>query len=981
MDSGTLQYTGNSAALTRGLTLAAGGGGISNATAGQLLTVSSTITNGTSTLTLGGAGDGVLTNSLSGSGNVVMLGTGTWTLGNTISGATAGTSYDIQNGTLAGESDGVNSSLGGATILLDGGNMGLSASASYTFTNPITILNNSTVTAFQSVPAGGAANQSIGLSTPMSNPGEAVSFASTDGDTLSITGALSGSGSFGISGASSLVVLSSDISGFGGTLTLGGGTLTLNYASATTIPNAITASAATTVQNVGKLILSGTQTLAGNTVTYNVAAVAGLLPDGLAGDVEFTGAVSRSSDGAGIVKTGLGTLIISGTADDASLGVTVNQGTVLLNKTSSSAAHAVGGGGLVINNGGTAQITGSGGDQIYDLAGGVTINDGGVFDLNGQSETIFNLSLGDATGAGTLENNLPNSSAVLKTGNAAVSPATGTFTLVGNSNIVAAADSTLELQVDGAAPAPGAGHILTANGNGTGVILLTGTTDNTNVEVAVTSGTLVLGKTSSGTAHAASTVTGVSPGAVLQLAGTGGDQIYDGFVTGTTDFGVFNMNGTFDMNGQSEGFDKLTGSGTLINSQTGITSTLSLGTGNGVGPTASDFTGAITGNIALVKVNAPTAPAAQEPVILSGANTYSGGTTITAGILQIGDGGSGGTLGTGPVTDNDTLNFNRGDAGLMVANAIGGGGVVNQNGAGTVTLTAINTYGGNTNVNDGVLTLAASGTIASANFNVASGATGNINGLLTNTPNVTDDGTIKVGANPGSGILARTWSSLAIGATPATLSIAAPSASANRTVLITGSLSNSGLMDLSGNDLVVHNGNATAITSQIAQGYNGGNWHGTAGITSSSAAALSNTALGVELNSNGSGGVLLSSFDGQSVTSTDVLVKYTYFGDANLDGVVNGSDYTLIDNGFNNTLTGWHNGDFNYDGVVNGDDYTLIDNAFNTQGASLAAEPMEMVAIPTSQIAGGSLAAVPEPGNLGVAAVAAAVLWRRRRRS
>jgi parallel beta-helix repeat protein len=55
------------------------------------------------------------------------------------------------------------------------------------------------------------------------------------------------------------------------------------------------------------------------------------------------------------------------------------------------------------------------------------------------------------------------------------------------------------------------------------------------------------------------------------------------------------------------------------------------------------------------------------------------------------------------------------------------------------------------------------------------------------------------------------------------------------------------------------------------------------------------------------------------------------YGDANNDGVVDGSDYSLIDNGFNNHLTGWHNGDFDNNGVIDGSDYTLIDNEFNTQ--------------------------------------------------
>ena len=79
-------------------------------------------------------------------------------------------------------------------------------------------------------------------------------------------------------------------------------------------------------------------------------------------------------------------------------------------------------------------------------------------------------------------------------------------------------------------------------------------------------------------------------------------------------------------------------------------------------------------------------------------------------------------------------------------------------------------------------------------------------------------------------------------------------------------------------------------------------------------------------------------FDGQTVAAGDVEVKYTYYGDANLDGRVDGSDYSRIDNGYLSHLAGWQNGDFNYDGVINGSDYTLIDNAFNKQGPQIAAE-------------------------------------------
>ena len=53
----------------------------------------------------------------------------------------------------------------------------------------------------------------------------------------------------------------------------------------------------------------------------------------------------------------------------------------------------------------------------------------------------------------------------------------------------------------------------------------------------------------------------------------------------------------------------------------------------------------------------------------------------------------------------------------------------------------------------------------------------------------------------------------------------------------------------------------------------------------------------------------------------DVLVRYTSYGDADLNGVVNFDDYARTDPGFANSRTGWVNGDFDYDNVVNFDDY------------------------------------------------------------
>jgi fibronectin-binding autotransporter adhesin len=842
----TGSLTGNGVAITVGsgaaFTLAAGG---------TLPATTAFVDNGTAAF----AGSGATIATLNGAGTAILSGdiltvTGGGSFGGTLQDGTSPGSLNVTGGTLT--LSGSNTYSGPTTVAAAGvlqvGNGGSTGSLN----SNSAITNAGTLTYNLSSPST--------IANSIANSGNLI-FNSAGN--LTVISTITGAGQLMQMGAGN-TSLSGSLSGFTGSINMGGGTLTFNYSSPSSFANPITVSGVSTIQNVGKLTLSGTQTYAVPTITYDVSSVAGTMPDGVPADVELTGSLDRSiGDGVDIIKTGPGTLALSGSSDNVSLGVTVNQGTLLLNKSSSSAAHAIGGGGLTINSGGIARITGTGGDQIYNGAGTVAVNDGGLFDMNAQNEQVFNLTLGNSTNGsgGTLANNVAGSSSVMIVGMAAngSTAATGVFKLAGNANIFAASGATLELQVNGAGAGSGATNTLTANGPGT--VLLTGTTDDTNVGLNVASGTVVLAKNSSTGIHAASSVVGVSPGAILQLGGTGGDQIYDGF-NNTANWGVFNMDGTFDLNGNSEGFDKLTGTGNVINSQSGTQSVLTLGTDSFVGTTPATFAGTISGNIALNKVIATGGipPQVPIPLTLTGSNSYTGTTTITTGLLQIGGGGSTGTLGSGPVVDNDTLDFNRSDAALAVPNAVSGSGTVNQVGVGATTLSGTNSYTGGTNVNAGTLKIASAGAFPPAtSLTVAGGA-----------------------------------SLVAVQMTPAT-------------ALQVSSLNNSGLIDLNNNGLDVSGSSLSTIWSQLQSGYNGGGWNGTSGIISTTAATNTThlTALGVILNDNGSGtplygsgGLIASTFEGVTPSDGDVLVKYTYYGDTNLDGKVDGTDYARIDNGY-----------------------------------------------------------------------------------
>jgi hypothetical protein len=196
-----------------------------------------------------------------------------------------------------------------------------------------------------------------------------------------------------------------------------------------------------------------------------------------------------------------------------------------------------------------------------------------------------------------------------------------------------------------------------------------------------------------------------------------------------------------------------------------------------------------------------------------------------------------------------------------------------------------------------------------------------------------------------------------------------------QSLTIPGSLNNwQGKLDLNDNDLIIDYTGASplnTIANQIKSGRAGGAWNGT-GITSSAAASTPHTALGY-----GEASVLgLSSFSGQSVDSTSVLVKYTYYGDADLDGDADGVDIGTWATNFTGELGGsgpkhWTDGDWDYDGDVDGVDAGLWAQAFTGElgGGGLGSVVVDDPTIAPAAAAilrGMGIAVIPEPAGVGL---------------
>jgi hypothetical protein len=98
-----------------------------------------------------------------------------------------------------------------------------------------------------------------------------------------------------------------------------------------------------------------------------------------------------------------------------------------------------------------------------------------------------------------------------------------------------------------------------------------------------------------------------------------------------------------------------------------------------------------------------------------------------------------------------------------------------------------------------------------------------------------------------------------------------------------------------------------------------------------------------------------TAFEGIAIDPTTIVGKYTYYGDANLDGKVTGDDYLNVDANLGLSGAQWFQGDFNFSGTTTGDDYLAIDanlGAGTLDPASYDESQAEMIALHAEQCGG-----------------------------
>ena len=425
----------------------------------------------------------------------------------------------------------------------------------------------------------------------------------------------------------------------------------------------------------GYRVDGGALTLGTNAITLRVG-------DGTAAGAAISATIASDLvGGASIEKTDLGTLILTGSAAPTA-GTTITNGTLQIG--AGGAGGAIGGdiannGALVFNRAGTlayaAVVSGSG---ALEQRGPGTTTLSGVHSYIG----LTTISAGTLANSGTIV----GATSVL---------AVGTLTNAGTLATVTNAGTGTNTGTMGA--------LTNTAGSFTNNGTINGAVGNSAGATFATTSTLNGSLTNSGTARIGGIVNGAldnRAGSVTVTAGT------TGIVALTQSAGA-----SLNLAGFALTAGSVAGDGAV---QLGAGS---LTTGGSNASTV--FAGIISGTGRLVKTGTG-------QLTLSGANSYSGGTTVAAGTLA----GNSTSL-QGAIANDGRVRFDQSAAGIY-AGALSGTGLLEKAGAGRLDLTGIGTMSGGTSVLGGEL--AVNGSLARSIVTIGTGArlggSGTVSGIV-----------------------------------------------------------------------------------------------------------------------------------------------------------------------------------------------------------------------------------------------------------
>jgi fibronectin-binding autotransporter adhesin len=776
--SGANTYTGGSTitagTLRAGSATAFGANGPMTVNAGATLDaatfpVNIGALNGAGNVTLGGAGsgltingNGVWTGVISGVGGVTIASGRSQTMagcGNSYTGVTEILSSTLTTDCLAngGQASGIGASSNAASNLLLGGTL-IYTGASVTIDRGFQLIANSAINVSN-------AATTLGFTGPIvangqiqkQGPGTLV-LSGTNANIIGtyVRGGILRAGTTNAFGSGYLVTdnlagLSVDLNGFntnasylagggtaGGNINLGSGTLTVTsgsgLAAQATYAGAITG-AGSFVKNGGNIeyLSGGASTYTGTTTIGSLAATGGTLAVNVLADGGMASSIGASSNAASNLVLNNGTLQYLGAGNSTNRLFTLGP---------SSTLDASGSGAVQFTNTGAVAFSGPANSaQVVAITGISTDNNSLALQItdNGTGKTSVNKS---GTGTWILRN--------------AASTYTGVTTISGG---VLGVD---HLNNGGQASSIGASSNVASNlviGNGA-TLRYTGAGDTTDRLFTLSAGTSVIESSGTGAIVFSNTGSAAYAGNSARTLSLGGTNTGNNTMGGTI---IDGLGGATTLAKNDAGTWLLTGTNTYSGNTVVNNGLLQLGNGGTAGSIASatiivDTAGTLGFDRSDTMTLAGTISGAGDVVqsgtgttVLTATETYTGGTTISAGTLQLGNGGANGSI-VGNVVDNGTLAVDRSDV-YTFAGLISGNGGVTERGSGTTVLTAANSYKGSSTVESGTLLIDGDQSAATGATVAQIGGTLGGKGTIGGDVAIADGGTLSPGDTGAAGTL------------------------------------------------------------------------------------------------------------------------------------------------------------------------------------------------------------------------------------